>query len=140
MALQRTFGKISQRQKHGKVNCVIITAINTDNSFLCAKVWHIRENCRYFYSHSAVKVQQPMLGRVRGGMQLARRPKIATSSSASYSGWLNSFPLAYRCCFLRVWSIIEEVNPRLSRNKQTPASRERMKSFFLLLLDSIVLF
>ena len=24
--------------------------------------------------------------------------KIPTSSSASYSGWLNSFPLAYRCC------------------------------------------
>ena len=37
-------------------------------------------------------------------------------------------------------SIIEEVKPRLSRNQQTPASRERMKSFFLLLLDSIVLF
>ena len=48
MALQRTFGKIPKRQEHGKVNCVIITAINTDNSFLCAKVWHIRENCRYF--------------------------------------------------------------------------------------------
>ena len=42
--------------------------------------------------------------------------------------------------FLRVWSIIEEVKLRLSRNEQTPASRERMKSFFLLLLDSIVLF
>ena len=68
--------------------------------------------------------------------------EIPTSSSASYSGWLNSFPLAYRCCFLRVWSIIEEVKPRLSRNEQTPASRERMKSFFSLLLvqDSIVLF
>ena len=50
MALQRTFGKISQRQEHGKVNCVIITAITTDNSFLCAKVWYIRGNCRYFYS------------------------------------------------------------------------------------------
>ena len=66
--------------------------------------------------------------------------KIPTSSSASYSVWLSSFPLAYRCCFLRVWSIIEEVKPCLSRNEQTPASRERMKSFFLLLLDSIVLF
>ena len=32
------------------------------------------------------------------------------------------------------------VKPRVSRNEQTPASRERMKSFFLLLLDSIVLF
>ena len=54
--------------------------------------------------------------------------KIPTSSSASYSGWLNSFPLAYRCCFLRVWSIIEEVKLRLSRNEQTPASRKRVKS------------
>ena len=55
--------------------------------------------------------------------------EIPTSSSASYSGWLNSFPLAYRCCFLRVWSIIEEVKLRFSRNKQTPASRKRMKRF-----------
>ena len=28
--------------------------------------WHIRENCRYFYLHSAVKLQQPMLGGVEG--------------------------------------------------------------------------
>ena len=59
-----------QREVRGKVNSVI----NTDNSLLCATVWHIRENCRYFCSHSAVKVQQPMLGEVHGGVRLPQRP------------------------------------------------------------------
>ena len=51
----------------GKVNFFSITAIITDNSLSCEKVWHMRENCRYLNSHSAVKVPQLMLGGVNGG-------------------------------------------------------------------------
>ena len=29
-------------------------------------LWHIGENYRYIYSHSAVKIQHPMLGGVEG--------------------------------------------------------------------------
>ena len=44
-------------------------------SLMCHSLAHnMKENCRYFYSHSAVKVQQPMLGGVHGGVRLPQRP------------------------------------------------------------------
>jgi len=71
MALQRTFGKISEvSARKGKFRYQY-----REFSLMCHSLAHnMRENCRYFYSHSAVKVQQPMFGGVHGGVRLPQRP------------------------------------------------------------------